>query len=184
MWRIISHNQDGSIKIISNDKTASLAFDEKGNTIFNSSSLNNYLNNQFYNNLKNIEIKKSDFCLNYNQNKCIKTVNITVGLLTIEDYQNASNNLNCQNDNKISCKESNYLSKFSINNGPEYTLNTTNENIYIIKDGIIDTINPKEKLNIRPVITITNTSKIIGGSGTKENPYIIDEVWKLAQNIV
>lgn len=89
---------------------------------------------------------------------------------------NASNNLNCQNGSEPACKEGNYLAEFSIKSGPEYTLNTNNSNIYIIQDGIISTINPKEKLNIRPVITISNRAKITGGSGTEENPYIIDEV--------
>lgn len=41
---------------------------------------------------------------------------------------------------------------------------------------MIKTNLPTEILNIRPVLTINKTAKIIGGSGSKENPYLISEV--------
>lgn len=176
LWRIISLNKDGSIKIVSNDKIDSTAWDTNGQTNFKTSSINTYLNKTLYNNLNNLELKKTTFCLTYNQNECQQTINMTIGLLTTKDFLNASNNLKCQTGQEIECQNGNYLSEFSIKNGPEYTLNTIDNNVYIISNGQIKTSSPTITQNIRPVITLHNTTKIIGGSGTKENPYLINEV--------
>ncbi len=176
LWRIISNNQDGTVKIISNESPKKLSWTSNANTNFESSNVNDYLNKTFYNSVNNLEIKKSDFCLNYNRENCQKKINLTVGLLTTNDYLNASNNANCKVGTEEACKENNYLSDFSINSGPEYTMNYNKNEISIIKDGLISTTNPNETLNIRPVLTISKTAKIIGGSGTKENPYILNEV--------
>ncbi len=152
------------------------AWDENGQNNFLSSTINTYLNTELKTSLNNLEIKKTSFCLKYNNQTCQKSVDMKFGLLTIKDYLNASNNLNCKTGLEAACKEGNYLSNFSIENGPEYTINTYNNNIYIIKDGLLSTTNPKEKLNIRPVITLNSNEKIIGGSGTEDNPYIINVV--------
>lgn len=176
LWRIISHSQDGSIKIISTESPEKLAWTSTTDTNFTSSNINTYLNKTFYNSVNNLAIKKSDFCLNYNKENCQQKIKITIGLLTTYDYLNASNNANCKIDTIQACKDGNYLSDFSIENGPEYTMNYTKNEIYIIKDGLIGTANPHEILNIRPVLAISKTAKIIGGSGTKDNPYILNEV--------
>ena len=152
------------------------AWDENGQNNFLSSTINTYLNTELKTSLNNLEIKKTSFCLKYNNQTCQKSVDMKFGLLTIKDYLNASNNLNCKTGLETACKEGNYLSNFSIENGPEYTMNYTKNEIYIIKDGLIGTANPHEILNIRPVLAISKTAKIIGGSGTKDNPYILNEV--------
>ena len=114
---------------------------------------------------------KTDYCLAYNQNICQKTLNLKISLLTINDYLNASNNLNCT---LTDCSKDNYLAEYSLNNQSEYTLNSDND-IYIIQNGLIKTSKPEEKHNIRPVITLSKNVKVTKGSGTIENPYII--VW-------
>ena len=174
IWRIISNNDNGSIKIISNSQTAKISWDINGNTNFDNSTIKTYLNNTFYNSLNRIdEFQLSDFCISYENNHCVETEKISVGLLTTEDYLNASNNLNCKTGHEADCIQGNYLSDFSVNNGPEYTLNSNSDNIYVINNGVIDMKNSTENLNVRPVVTIHKTAKIIGGSGSKTNPYII-----------
>ncbi len=153
-----------------------MPWDTNNQTNFQTSSINTYLNHNLYNEFNNLELKKTDFCLQFAQNECQKHINMTIGLLTTQDFLNASNNLKCQTGTEIECQKGNYLSDFSIKNGPEYTINTINNNVYIISNGTLKTSTPTQQLNIRPVITLHNTSKIIGGSGTKENPYLISEV--------
>lgn len=177
LWRIISNNDDGSIKIISDTQSTQISWDQNGNTDFDNSTVKTYLNNTFYTSLDNVtNFKTADFCLTYDDEKCIQKEKITVGLLTTEDYLNASNNLKCIYGTEPECTVGNYLSDFSETNGPEYTLNSVNNNIYVIDSGLINKKNSNEILNVRPVLTIDKETQIIGGTGSKENPYIISEV--------
>lgn len=177
LWRILSNNSDGSIKIVSNEQTAKISWDADGSTEFDNSTIKTYLNNTFYPSLNNIaEFKTSDFCLNYNGETCTQKENITVGLLTTEDYLNASNNLKCISGTETECTKGNYLSDFSETNGPEYTLNSVNNNIYTIDKGVLNSTSSTNTLNVRPVLTIDKNTKIVGGTGSKDNPYLISEV--------
>lgn len=177
LWRILSNNSDGSIKVVSNEETAKISWDVDGNTNFDDSTVKTYLNDTFYTSLNSVgEFKSSKFCLTYENDKCTESENVTVGLLTTEDYLNASNNLKCLTGEEKECTTGNYLSDFSEKNGAEYTLNSSNGNIYVINNGIISTSNSKESLNIRPVLTIDKDVKIVGGTGSKANPYLISEV--------
>ena len=177
IWRILSNNSDGSIKIVSNEQTAQISWDTEGSTEFDNSTVKTYLNSTFYPSLNNVtEFKTSDFCLNYNGEQCTKKENITVGLLTTEDYLNASNNLKCISGTETECTKGNYLSDFSETNGPEYTLNSVNNNIYTIDKGILNKTSSSAALNVRPVLTIDKSAKLVGGTGSKDNPYLISEV--------
>lgn len=177
LWRIISNNKDGSIKIISANESAKITWDESGTTDFNNSTVNTYLNETFYTSLNSIdEFKTSNFCLTYENGKCIDKENIAVGLLTTNDYLNASNNIKCINGTEQECINGNYLSDFSESKGPEYTINATRTNVYAIENGLITTKNSTEALNVRPVLTLREDAKIIGGTGSKENPYLINQV--------
>ena len=177
LWRILSNNSDGSIKIVSNEQTAQISWDNEGNTNFDDSTVKTYLNSTFYNSLNSVEeFKSSDFCLAYNDDECINSENITVGLLTTEDYLNASNNLKCIAGNEAECTVGNYLSDFSETNGPEYTLNSLNGNIYVINQGLISTVNSNATLNVRPVLTVDENVKIVGGTGLETNPYVVSSI--------
>ena len=54
LWRIISNNSDGSIKIISNDEMTQISWSLDGNTDFDNSTIKTYLNNTFFIFLYNI----------------------------------------------------------------------------------------------------------------------------------
>lgn len=177
LWRIISNNEDGSIKIISDEEAAQISWDQNGNTDFDNSTIKTYLNNTFYTSLDNVSnFKVADFCLTYDGEKCTQKEKITVGLLTTQDYLNASNNLKCIHGTEPECTVGNYLSDFSEANGPEYTLNSAGNSIYVIESGLINTKSSNETLNVRPVLTINETAKIVGGTGSKDNPYVISKV--------
>ncbi len=98
---------------------------------------------------------------------------VVVSLLTREDYLNASNNLKCIDGVQMECQTGNYLADFSIKNGSEYLLDKAENGIYIINNGLISTTSSLEVLNVRPVLEISKNAKIVGGTGTSENPYII-----------
>lgn len=112
------------------------------------------------------------------QSYTILNEEVNVSLLTKEDYLSASNNLKCINGTEIECIKGNYLTDFSEKNGPEYLLDKNENNIMTINNGLISSAFPTEKLNIRPVLEINKNVKMVGGTGTKENPYTIMAVWK------
>ena len=108
----------------------------------------------------------------------MKKENVTVGLLTTMDYLNASNNLKCVTGMEADCTKGNYLADFSESNGPEYTLSKNGDKIYVIENGILSVKESDETLNVIPVLTINENAKIVGGNGSKDNPYLLSEVWK------
>ncbi len=177
LWRILRSNEDGSITVISLEASSEEVWDESGNTNFDTSTIKTYLNSVFYTSLNSLsEFKTADFCTSYDGDTCQKSVTVSVGLLTTEDYLNASNNLKCVTGSEIECLDGNYLADFSKENGAEYMLDTSGSEVYIIDNGLISTSDTSQALNVRPVLTIDESVKLVGGTGTADNPYVISEV--------
>jgi len=109
LWRIISIEDDKRMKVILNDSDMYLPYDENLSGIWADSSLQNYLNNSFYNSLseKNY-IVSSDYNVGFLQNPGVdrslldvvtqeKSVkwNGFIGLLNFSDYMKSSTNSEC-----------------------------------------------------------------------------------------
>lgn len=74
------------------------------------------------------------------------------------------------------------MNKTDIDNCPwlssenkEYTMTTsdTESEVYSYNNGVIESSKTTEKLLVRPVIFLSETTEYLGGDGTKENPYIV-----------
>lgn len=169
-WKILQINSDDTITIIKNTPVTTLAFDSNNSTNFENSSINSYLNNTYYNSLsqKNY-IKKTQKCIGPYNNPCEETYTANVGLLTTEEYINTSNDTNCNIDNLAPCANGNFL----VTTYSEYTMNYNESGVIAINNGTFVSVDPTTALNIRPVVTLTNDTKITGGSGSADNPYLI-----------
>ena len=135
MWRILSLEADGTVKIIKNDFLEDkLPWDSKNNNNWSKpSSLNDYLNNDYYDSLSNlaknqvqnhnfnigtmIYTSNQDFATDLIQDKA-KTWKGKVGLISVIDYIKASKDLDCDNlyhgvyyneSNPRPCANQNYL---------------------------------------------------------------------------
>ncbi len=169
-WRILKINDDNTITIIKNTPIIKLAYDNNGITDFEKSSINTYLNNTYYNSLSQKGyIKPTKQCIGNSDNPCSKTYTANVGLLTTEEYVNASNDTTCSMNTPNNCVNGNFL----ITNESEYTMNYNASRVIAINNGLLTPVAPNTILNIRPVVTLKDTTKITGGSGTNTNPYII-----------
>lgn len=152
-----------------------------------------YLNESFYGNLpENLKkyIKKATWNIGEvsNETKTLSqarkeeastTIESYVGLLTVSDYAYATNVLSCRknySDNNT-CATNNYL---AVNEG--YFLmnpvigddNEVEENIWIAsKDGLSKSAVTSKKLVYQTII-LKDSAKISSGSGTSENPYILE----------
>ena len=65
-----------------------------------------------------------------------------------------------------------------LNNGETFFLLGENEegkNLYVDTDGSIQSCDSVEGYGIRPVLTLKENTVIIGGDGTKDNPYVISQ---------
>lgn len=169
-WRILKINSDNTITIVKNTPANSLAYDSKAVVDFEKATINNYLNNTYYNSLSQKSyIKPTTKCIGEGNHPCEKTYTANVGLLTTEEYVNASNDQNCNLSNPNSCQNGNFLS----NDSQEYTMNYSGNQVVGINNGNLTLVNANTVLNIRPVVTLKNTTKITGGNGSSTNPYLI-----------
>ena len=163
LFRIVKINEDGSIKLITENPINNLKL--SGN--YKTSDIRKFLNDDgleltgiFYDNLLQPELylKSSFFCLqnSIDESNCIEQINDKVGLLSYKEYLDALGN-------------NSYLN----NNNYYWLMNGNDKNYYIFKEGGVSS----DKLGyygIRPVINLKENTKIISGNGTIDDPYKID----------
>lgn len=175
LYRIIGIDKEKNIKVIS-DKSVTMMYSglEKG---YDKSYVNKWLNYDkdvsgsgvYENNIKESVnyLSSTYYCEDIIDDikniTCDKnTTNYKISLLSLYDYYKAGG-------------KSSFL-----NNGETFylgTLNKDNHNYYITSDGevSINEISTKTYA-VRPVITIISSSVLLGGKGTKDDPYRILEI--------
>ncbi len=175
LWRAYRINNDGTIKLITEESAAGIAYDDES-TNYSTSHAYEWLNTKFYNALNNtnIIVKESAYCNELSTNSktarttCNNSVTANVGLITYDEY------------NLIGGAKS-YLA----NGDRFYTMTPLGKrNLWVIgPDGNYAYVNNNGKTSfttvsepyaIRPVITIYDTVKINSGNGTKSNPYHLE----------
>ena len=172
LYRIIGIDKDENIRAISEDSVTLLypGFD-KG---YKESFVNKWLNTSeekysgvFEDSLYgNTILKNTYYCFD----KATDTTNITceeynnelkITLLSLYDYRQAGGKTSFLNNGK----------QFNLG-----TLNDTNLSYYVTSDGDIG-VQAKSNMAIlvRPVITFANTVTIVQGTGTLQNPYVVEK---------
>ncbi len=165
-WRIVSKDEE-KIKIVMDEyikdgeNPISKAFSLSDSTynINNRNNIGYYLNNQFYNNLENKEL--------------------------IVDGNWYNNSYNTETDyNYMSMFENPIVAKIGLLNvGEPYvtdlvsmTLTKDDDSmIYVTQEnGTLYANSVTSEMNIRPAMYITNNIQIISGSGTQNDPYLIE----------
>lgn len=176
LFRIVNALEDGSIRIVSNDNIANLAYGNYDN--YDNSNVNKWLNNYYYSYIHdNSYLKKNNkWCIGQvsninNLGECSEYSNeYAVGLLSIYDYYNSSSN------------KSTYLYSPIV-----YSLATKNSSnsVYIINsssNNIIDTLNTNTPVGIRPVLVLRDNLYLTSGDGTVSNPYKLDDYFYGSEN--
>ena len=173
LYRIVSIDSEGNLKLVSEDNVTLLY--PGFNNGYDKSYVNYWLNSSEEDNTGIYEnylinagglLDNTEFCMDIiddtSKIECNdKTSDMKITLLSLYDYKSAGG-------------KSSYL-----NNGELFhlgTLNSTNYNYYVTKDGEIS-INQKSSraITIRPVITINSGTELVRGSGKEDDPYIIEE---------
>lgn len=120
LWRIISFENDGRIKIIRNESIGDMPFDEVSNDGDNS-SLKNYLNSDYYQSI---------------DDKYKSLIDGEIELISFDEYLKSNSNSKCTNEslyfkNNELCLKSSYLNSIINNkNNVAWTKNKDNLGIY------------------------------------------------------
>ena len=165
LFRIIDIN-DG-IHMIENETLTNLIWKVDSN--YENSSIYKWLNN-YLSTLKDYEryLKKSQWCneqIDLNNYECNNTISSYVGLLSTKDYLKAGG-------------KNSYLN----NETYFWTINEDLEGnpLYVNSEGNINNLYKKDdnyfSYGIRPVITLNDDTIIISGDGSKNSPFIIEEL--------
>lgn len=172
LFRIVSVDKDNKIKVVSENNLTILYGNLKNG--FESSNINNWLNksDKEYSGTFENNLFESDKLL-INTTMCNDKIDDLTKIKC--DKKNEKNKIGILslNDYYLSGGKESFL-----NNGDSYFLNSLsskNYNYYITNSGEIslDETN-KKALGVRAVITISGSSEIIDGDGSKDSPYKIE----------
>lgn len=167
MWRIVTNNSDGSVKLVTENNITALAWNNSYSTDYSNSDVKKWLENEFLPTLKNRDKLLADAVWDYTVDSTPDlskpdtedSANSQVGLLTTYEYMMAGG------------------SDSYLNNGYFWftmTPQTKNSSIY----GIINTgaaaVQPNAMLGIRPSIVLKPGFSFDGGTGQESSPYILN----------
>ena len=198
-WRIISVECDGTIKIIRNESISNQYWGN-GVSSWPTTSLNQYLNNTYYNNLESTakeQVTSHEFSIgpvtnnNDNLSNQIQSENSTkwngnIGLITVSEYLRVNSNTsdcstlssnNIYNDISGSCKNTNWMTKANVSNWWTISLDNISSSYgYAINDRggiVINFFGASSSFSVRPAIYLKSSIQITG-DGSQSNPYKIE----------
>ena len=163
LFRIVKINYGSTTWIALDSKINILAY---GDSNYKDSDINKYLNDIFVNALNKDHLEKMTICLDEKkelseQKKCKKETDVYSTIPDAATYLNTVNESTYLNPDESLM----YLrDKLSADLGNVIANNTQ-----------ISYVDGKESYDIRPIISLSYDTKILGGSGTKDDPYIVDK---------
>ena len=171
IWRVVRINGNGTIRLITNNDIDKISFDEKDKS--NKSYKNNIediINKWYEDNL--IEygdlLSNEVFCINNNEDFLTPT--------SLECETDNIYNLNNSLKYPIATISMEEVALTGINSYLSSNMLTMtlykDKNLFVIKDGKLNTTDNEILYGIRPIINI-KSNLIVGGSGTISDPYIV-----------
>ena len=171
MWRIMGKNADGSIRLITEENVTAIPWGADGTAEqYDSSYVNDWLNNYFYLKLKNKEwIVQQSWCSETTEDgtsartTCTSNLSTTpqyVGLLSLDEYNLASSSSSYL-----------YISQYFGTLTP-YSASSA---WLVLNDGTANATSVSLANGLRPVINVSSEITITGGNGTLTDPYIFED---------
>ena len=197
-YRIMGLTSDGLVKLIKTEyEPISRMWDNKynieikqpyGKTIYNDSMLLKYLTDDYFNEKKfekeaRMHVVANNTCIGKRSKKDVSinkmldcqdiVQNQLISVMTVSDYALASKDPDCNSIVSRSCNNYNYLRNVA---STTWTTNAITENSYEVfhlAGGVISSQAASKYSYYNIVIYIDGNEKIISGTGTLEDPYII-----------
>lgn len=165
LWRIVRTNVDGSLEIVLDDYINILAWDFEGKEYIES-DIHKYLNDVFIKYLNTDNLVKTTICTDKMESidkySCnTKNLDYFVKLLPANDF------LNSVVDSKT----------YVANEEELIWLGTTadEEKAWLANGSNVSTSEDNNTYFVKPVVTLKNATQLLGGKGSKEEPYIIEK---------
>ena len=160
LFRIVGIDISGGIKLIS-DEVSTVIYDGSDENV--DSYVDDWLNNVYLNTLNNDYLVDTLVCSDTIDTNivCNDVVEEKISSLTLYDYMKAGD-------------VNSYL-----NNGNYFWLSSKksdNTTWYINNEGISSATDNKVSLGVRPIVTLKSDLVIVSGNGSKDNPYIIENL--------
>lgn len=195
-YRIISIDENGLVKLLKSEKQDETDWDMKynievndsyGKNIYKDSNilkslLKDYNNNRIFSEDAKKRIVSNSVCIDSRDEKNYsKDVNCSnylenqvISLISINDFSNASLDVDCVGINSKSCKNYNYLSKMGIYSWTSTALSNNTYEVFYLSNGIARI---QEASNYSPysiVIYIDGNESFATGDGSINSPYVIE----------
>ena len=163
LWRILKINEDKTIDLVLDSNINVLKWN---NSIieYKKSDIHKYLEKEFLPLINKKDLTKTTICKDIiNDVDSISCNDIdqteSIRLLNIDEYLNSKVNNNS------------FLS-----DGSNIWLGSRGKDkVWVINDKSVSFSNPTNTYNIKPVITLKNSTAVISGNGRRNDPYIIEE---------
>ena len=166
LWRIIKIYQDGSIELVLDNAHNILMFNSEFST-YKDSDIRQYLNNEYVKSLDLSNLANVSFCEDtiddITKITCEKSYDEDyVRLLGINDFINSK----VDNNTFINIEENVWL------------YNTSADKVWNTNGANISNGEANSNFYVKPVIRLKNSTPLLSGKGTKENPYVVDNTSK------
>ena len=179
LWRIMSYESDGTVKIIRNESIGTYSWDVKNKNNWGKSSLNDYLNSLYYKEIndKDKKIIKFHKWELTNNNGTYETYYGKIGLINLYEYTRISSKEECNNvdyliGNQKLCSNYNYIGSKINDNNSIWTMGKIDKTVFNISYNYLSNNETKEELDVYPTLYLKKNIKLTG-KGTKKDPYII-----------
>lgn len=166
LWRIIKIYQDGSTELVLDNAHNMLMFNKEYSS-YKDSDIRQFLNNEYVKGLNLSDLANVSFCEDTIDDITKVTCETSydedyVRLLGINDFINSK----VDNSTFINIEENVWL------------YNTSSDKVWNTNGANISNADATSNFYVKPVIRLKNSTPLLGGKGTKENPYIVDNTSK------
>lgn len=175
LFRIVKINSDDTVTIVSNNPLANIDYGAKNNR-FDGSNMDEWLNDYFYPQLSDkskkliVSSKWCDDIYKEGKSTCDRySKKKNVGILSLEDYVNSLDNLGFS---YLGIMARVWYNNFDSNN-QVWSGKSNTQAAY--KDNIL--------LNIKPAINLKKDTRITGGDGSPDDPYLIGTEQTVKRNM-
>ncbi|MBQ3469168.1 MAG: hypothetical protein IJH18_03870 [Bacilli bacterium] len=170
LFRVVRIYDDNSVKLVSNSNEAVFDFGDSSN--YDKSNVYKWLNKTteehsgiYYNTFSGVEqlLKKTNYCIPKFKDEDIKCTDSKSDYflpLSLEDYILAGGKKSFMNT-----EENFYL----------LGINDKNDNLYVDEEGNVEDISYYNPSGIKVEFTLNSDVKVINGTGTLNDPYVIDQ---------
>ncbi len=179
LWRVVGFDEDGNITIVSNDPLANVDYSFQSNEV-KGSSMDRWLNQYFYSKLskksKSYLVKNSKWCVDpiskdqLSKTDCKKTIQMNVGLLSIEDFNRSLG------EGSYSYLGTTSIVQWLLNPSDEKGKGWTQRDNFLYDEKVPYLSYEGDILfGVRPALHLKKDVEVVSGDGSSENPFFLGD---------